>query len=315
MNCSIKNIILLILLFSFNNSLIFSQFDSKIYFDHLTIKEGLSHNTVHCMAQDSDGYIWIGTQNGLNKYNGYEFEVFRSGEQLNSNFRGKTITAIFNDSSGNLWVGTANGYINFRKNGTEVFENWDSQFPEIKLSQITAFYEDAKKNIWIATRFSGVLSFSPSANNLVTFSKEKGNFPDQVEVFDIAEDSKGKIWLASVGIGVHFLNDKGTFVPSHDPQQNRGVMEGYRKKLFVDGDFIWIATEGTGLFKMNTETYDIIRYSPDNQQFKVSTNNIRGIVKTNDGYLFAPSDGGGLNAINLNTVSYTHLTLPTICSV
>ena len=279
----------------------FGQSGSKIYFDHLTIKEGLSHNTVHCMAQDSEGYIWIGTQNGLNKFDGYEFEIYRSGEQSHTNFRGKTITAIFTDKAGNLWVGTNKGFINFKRRGSETFENWEQQFPKLKLSQVTAFTEDSKGKIWITTRFSGVLCFDPSNNSLKVFNKAFGNFPFQNEVFDVIEDSKGTIWIGTIGIGLNYLNKDSVFSPSHNPESNSGIIEGYRKKLFADGNDIWIATEGTGLYKMNIETQKLIRYSPDNEQFNISTFNIRGIVKTENNQIFAPSDGGGLNEIDLNT--------------
>lgn len=272
-----------------------------IYFDHLTIREGLSHNTVHCLLQDQYGYVWIGTQNGLNKYDGYNFEVYRSGEQSALNFRGKTITALYEDSDGNLWVGTAKGQINFRKNGEEIFENWEAQFPDVKLSQITAFFEDSKGLIWIATKFSGIICFDPNSKSIKVYNEETGNFPSQNEVFDVTEDSDGKIWLANVGIGLSYLNAQDVFVPSHVFEEGKLSIEGYRKKMFVDGDYLWISTEGTGLYRMNTKTFYFERYSPDNQQFRVSTNNVRGIIKTDDKRIFAPSDGGGLNEINLKT--------------
>ncbi len=272
-----------------------------IFFDHLTIREGLSHNTVHSLLQDQYGYVWIGTQNGLNKYDGYNFEVYRSGEQSDLNFRGKTITALYEDRAGNLWVGTAKGQINFKKDGEEVYENWAAQFPDLKFSQITAFFEDSKGLIWIATRFSGVICFDPKNNAIKIYDKESGNFPSQNEVFDVTEDSDGKIWLANVGIGLSYLNEKEVFVPSHVFEEGKLNIEGYRKKLLVDGDYLWIATEGTGLYYLNTKTLDFERYSPDNQQFKVSSGNVRGIIRTDDDRIFAPSDGGGLNEINLKT--------------
>ncbi|KAA3622828.1 MAG: hypothetical protein DWQ02_25505, partial [Bacteroidetes bacterium] len=88
-----------------------------LHFDQLTINEGLSHNTVFCLLQDRHGYIWMGTQNGLNKYDGYDFKVFRSDNTRSNDhgFEGKVITALFEDSHGNLWVGTRKNGINVKR--------------------------------------------------------------------------------------------------------------------------------------------------------------------------------------------------------
>ena len=88
-----------------------------LYFDHLTISDGLSHNTIYCIIQDQAGYIWIGTQDGLNKYDGYSFEVYRSYDLANNStgFIGKNISSLFEDTKGNLWVGTKKRGINFKE--------------------------------------------------------------------------------------------------------------------------------------------------------------------------------------------------------
>ena len=74
-----------------------------MHFEQITIEDGLSHNTVQSLIQDHYGYVWIGTQNGLNKYDGYNIK--HAGSQA---IAGKIITALFEDSQRNLWVGTRN---------------------------------------------------------------------------------------------------------------------------------------------------------------------------------------------------------------
>jgi len=138
---------------------------AKFNFDQLTIKDGLSNNRVQCILQDHNGYIWIGTANGLNKYDGYEFEVYRSNmlDVSSSGFLGKSITALYEDSDHNLWVGTAKSGINVKYVQSDIFINSlkDTAFADIKESNVTSIYEDRDGLMWFSTIGSGVMKYDP----------------------------------------------------------------------------------------------------------------------------------------------------------
>lgn len=163
------------LVFTFSHHFAWSQKGetSLMYFDHLTIQDGLSHNTIHCLLQDQYGYIWIGTQNGLNKYDGYNFEVYRSNEESEPSYEfvGKIISALYEDRAGNLWVGTRKHGINLRRNLQDTFSNLqsDSAFAAIERHEIANFFEDKAGNIWVSSIGGGLLKYNLNTQDILLY--------------------------------------------------------------------------------------------------------------------------------------------------
>ena len=278
---------------------------SPIHFDHLTIQEGLSHNTVYCLLQDQNGYIWIGTQNGLNKYDGYTFEIHRSNGQkaTNSGFVGKIVSALFEDSQGNIWVGTRMSGINFRPKISDKFIHlqMDSAFAAIQGYEISSFFEDEAKNIWITTLGGGILKYNPKTLASKHFNVQKSGLNNDF-TFDIIEDKKGTFWVATAGSGLNYMSkDRNQFSLSHVNLPNAPNMDGYQKKLFLDDEYLWIGTEGTGLYRMRIEDEDYTYFGKGATENSLNSNLVRDIFKTNDGRLFIATDGGGLNILDKNT--------------
>ncbi len=271
---------------------------TPLFFDQLTINDGLSHNTIFCILQDHDGYIWVGTQNGLNKYDGYSFEVYRSNEFENdqTDFIGEHISSLYEDRNGNLWVGTKKNGINFKSQSTDRFVNLqtDSAFAPIKEFDISSFFEDEKGNIWITTIGAGVLKYHPETKFSQIYNQENSNLSSNV-TFDLVKDKYGVIWVAAAGGGLNCLTKEDQFELSHKMLPNYPNMGGYRKKLFLDDEYLWVGTEGTGLYKMNLKDRSYIHFSPGNGKRAISSNVVRDIFKAGDGKLFIATDGEGLN--------------------
>lgn len=271
----------------------------SIHFDHLTIGEGLSHNTVYCLLQDQYGYIWIGTQNGLNRYDGYDFEVFRSnvGQKGNNGFVGKGVTALFEDSKGNLWVGTRKNGINLRENLDDYFVNLnnDPAFSGIAGSEIASFFEDSSGNIWIATINKGVLKYNPEKKTSIQFTQEGNNLFNNL-AFDVIEDENGTIWVGTAGQGLNYLpKGENKFRRSNVNLPNDPNMDGYRKKLLLDNGYIWIGIEGSGLYRMEIDSKRFTHFQPGLGEKQISSSLVRDLHKTKDGFLYVATDGGGLN--------------------
>ncbi|MCB0588707.1 MAG: hypothetical protein KDD06_25675, partial [Phaeodactylibacter sp.] len=87
-----------------------------VRFDQLNVEHGLSQNTVNCIIKDSRGYLWIGTNDGLNRYDGYQFAVFRHLKQDSSSLSDNKVYALLEDRAGRLWVGTKNGLNRYDRN-------------------------------------------------------------------------------------------------------------------------------------------------------------------------------------------------------
>lgn len=289
-----------LILISFTNICFGQLSSSSLYFDKLTINDRLSHNTVFSILQDEYGYIWIGTQNGLNKYDGYSFEVYQSNEK---GFEGNQISALFEDEAGNLWVGTKKNGINLKVKSSDQFVNLqsDSSFFSIKGFEISSFFEDKAGHIWITTVGAGVLKYDPKDKSSQILNKENSNLSSDV-TFDLVEDKYGTLWVASAGGGLNYLDNDDRFKLSHEMLPNYPNMSGYRKKLLLDDEYLWIGTQGTGLYKMNLKDKSYIHFEKGNEKQFISSNAVMDLFKTEDGRLFIATDGNGLNVYNTITL-------------
>jgi ligand-binding sensor domain-containing protein/DNA-binding CsgD family transcriptional regulator len=275
-----------------------------LYVDHLTISDGLSHNTVYCFLQDRDGYFWVGTQYGLNQYDGYAFEVIRpEGEgQGQAGFSGKKITALFEDRAGNLWVGTGKHGINYRPALSDRFVNRSQEaiFAAIQHAEISSFFEDQAGYIWITTIGAGLLRYDPVAETARHYTSDNSGLSSNL-VFDLVEDQYGTIWVGTAGGGLNVLGADHRFQLSHPMLPNHPNMSGYHKKLLLDGEYLWVGTEGTGLYRMNLQDHTYDHFAPGNGKKALSSDGVRDMYKTQHGQLYIATDGGGLNVYDSAT--------------
>jgi len=117
-----------LLRFQFLLFLLYGSFFSQVAigqdfrFKHLTTNEGLSQNAILAIVQDKDGYLWLGTKDGLNKYDGYEFTVFQHDPSDSTSVASNYITALFTDQFGKIWIGTENGIVSVYSKETQKFQ-------------------------------------------------------------------------------------------------------------------------------------------------------------------------------------------------
>lgn len=281
---------------------VYSQEHHEVmHFDQITIQDKLSHNTVRCLLQDRAGYIWIGTQNGLNKYDGYTFKVFRTDPE--TGFVGNSITALLEDSEGNLWIGTAREGVNLLPASRRKVSNLkqDSAFLPVAGFGISSIREDSQGNIWITTVGGGVLKYSPKTGESQVFTSANSGLSNDL-VFDMAEDQQGGIWLATAGLGVNYLESNDTFSLRPVWSPDHGNLGGYRKKLLVDDEHLWIGTEGSGLYRLGIQNGELVHYQEaDEKSPGLNSNGIIDLHKRKNGQILIATDGGGLNILDPET--------------
>jgi ligand-binding sensor domain-containing protein len=127
--------------------------DNNLQFESLSIEQGLSHSSVYSIIQDKYGYMWFGTQNGLNKYDGTKFIIFRYDSSDLGTLSNNTIRSIYEDSNGVLWVGTDNGLNKYNRETnsfTHYFYDPDN-LSSISDNTIRSIYEDSDGVLWIGT--------------------------------------------------------------------------------------------------------------------------------------------------------------------
>ncbi len=166
-------------------------------FLHFSVNEGLSQGTILCMLQDSRGLVWLGTADGLNRFNAYEFEVFRRDPARINSISDNEVIAIAEDSSGQIWIGTGNG-LNRYQVQTDTFFAYrkDSSLNSISNDYITALLTDRSGHIWVGTRH-GLNIYRPETNDferIYQLSTETPSLAKQA-VRCIYESKTGEVWV------------------------------------------------------------------------------------------------------------------------
>src|SRR5215211_7330448 len=122
-------------------------------FDHISIEHGLSQSSVQVIFQDHRGFLWFGTEDGLNRYDGYNFKIYKPDPDASNSLSDRWITSIVEDQEGYLWIATANGLDLFERT-TGNFKHYiysPSQQEGISGKSITALYEDSRGRFWVGT--------------------------------------------------------------------------------------------------------------------------------------------------------------------
>ena len=227
----------------------------NIRFERIGVRQGLSQNTVLCIFQDSHGFIWMGTRDGLNRYNGYDFDVFRK-DGTPSGIGGNLIEAIAQDKNGDLWIATQNGLSHYNYS-TSIFDNYDLGL-EKNPQEIRSILIDHTNSLWVGTS-SGVFLFDKNSKKLIpTTNLKEFEFLKEVDfhaVFSLFQDRYQNLWVGSSKNGVYKIDFKRKLVNHYftelfkddTPVRIEAMAEG------KDGA-IWIGTYGNGLVCLNTDS-------------------------------------------------------------
>lgn len=254
----------IIIFFSFITSLLFGQFNN-LKFENLDTFDGLSSSTCLEIFQDKEGYLWFGTIDGLNKYDGYEFEVFRAVLNDSKSISNNRINVITEDNEGNLWVGTSNGLNLFNKqtNNFIRINLYNQQLLANSSQKIIndLFYDSINNTLWVATN-NGVVKIALGDNNLnvdnYKFSYYVNdtidlNSIDNNNINVIIKDEKNTIWIGTNGQYLNKYNStKNNFDRVYIEKKKPYELNHKPKKVFIDidGDF-WIGNDFSNLILWN----------------------------------------------------------------
>lgn len=293
----IKIIILLSIIFLFKISLQCLAFDD-LNFRNITIEEGLSQATAETMIQDSKGYIWIGTNDGLVRYNGYKFKTFRQEKGKNNSLVNNYIIDIEEDHEGNIWVGTINGVSKLSNSGTKItnyFEGKDKgNLSDYNIGDILIL-EDG--SILIGTS-DGLNLYNPKTDSFQLFL-EKGKLISE-EIYSLDEDEYGNIWVGTTeGLNMISANTKLVTQYINDGTEN-SIPKDIVYKVYCDKeDIVWIGTHANGAAKINVKTGEITNYNGEAWGLDSKPGeHIRNFYRDSNGDLWICSSGGLIKADN-----------------
>jgi signal transduction histidine kinase/ligand-binding sensor domain-containing protein len=282
----------------------FAQIKNQKFY-HITRDDGLSQSTVNCIVKGSQGYMWFGTNDGIDRYDGYQFIYYRHDEEnLNSIGLGR-VNILYTDSGKRLWVGTDQGGLSF-------YDPQSDQF--IPISAIEKLYPETNNDIrditgtgdgriWIASYGKGLILYDPEKNEIQSIA-----FQLIPEISSLEYSKSGDLYIGS-SHGLykidHALHIDETIVPQYITElKNIPVISLYTSSTGL----IWIGTYGNGAYSYNPVTKELKEYSTNGKTSpRLNHGIVRDIIEDADGNILFATGGGGLNFLHSGTNSIEYI--------
>ena len=316
--------LLIVFYYSFCSSSALSQTYRKSYY---SVQEGLSQNEVTSIIQDTDGFIWLGTRGGLNRFDGYKFKKFKPYHGIKNGLNNPSIECLYKTNNGNILIGTKSGgfsIYNHYNDKIEIFRNLrNGKTP----NRIISFYEDCNKNIWLGSWSKGLTLIPNNRDTLIQYFNHLRitkiiQTPDSTlwiatsdgfryrtkggefkslkvkrgyhEITDIVyDDELDCIWLTGWDLGVIKFNYKSKVF--ENVINTDDINSPYVLKL--DNDKLWIGTWGNGLFYLNTNEYYLNKVDikkEDDNAYNIDYDIVLDIFLDKVGDIWIGTDGGGV---------------------
>jgi len=284
-------------------------------FERISIEQGLSEATIWAIMQDSKGFMWFGTADGLNKYDGYSFTVYNHDPRDSTSISNNTIIAIYEDKSGTLWIGTRGGGLNRFDRETEKFTHYrldPSDTNSLSDNHILSIHEDKAGALWIGTEYGGFNKFDSETERFEHYKHDPAN-PNSLSsdhIVRICEDKTGMLWIGTNN-GLNKFDKEHEFFThyQHDPAVANSLSHNQINAIYEDkSGILWIGTDN-GLNKLvpsEFEGYDktgvkFVHYNHDPvNPNSLSENMIRSIYEDKAGNLWIGTAKGGLNKLILS---------------
>ncbi|CCH54269.1 Sensor protein zraS [Fibrisoma limi BUZ 3] len=287
----------------------------RIRFEHLTVADGLPENSVSCMIQDHQGFIWMGTYDGLVRYDGTQMVDFRSDANLPYAFKGKQVRSMHESRNGDIWIGCER-LIRYERT-TGRFIEYPQQAPEGNRTRtfVAFIHEDQQGNIWTLTwsyldevillnrlnRKTGTWTYfrhDPAhpyslAANSIFVSSTYG-----IDTFAFLEDKSGTIWVTTSGDEhvLHRFDPKTDRFNRFTPTANPAVLTDFKRIKTLTEDAqgeLYASSEGKGLFRINPRTGQVtqFRHDPKNP-YSIRNDSVTHVCVSRDGTVWVATTQG-----------------------
>jgi signal transduction histidine kinase/ligand-binding sensor domain-containing protein/CheY-like chemotaxis protein len=285
----------------------------KIKFEAISTADGLSSNTVKDSVQDARGFLWFATYDGLHKYDGYTFKIFRNDPGDPLSLSDNYLYALTLDGRGNLWVATKYGGLNRLDLESETFHRYRHQQGDGNAlidDRINDVLVDAQGMVWAGSE-NGITRINPDSGQMENFSvgqpNSEGLVSGEIESFYL--DHSGNVWIATKGGGLSKFSPGASRFQTylHDPEDPHSITSDDVRVMLEtrDGTF-WVGTR-SGLSRLDRETgvFTHLTVGPASEG-GLSHPYITALVEDEYGYLWIGTHNGGLNCYDPKTGRISH---------
>jgi ligand-binding sensor domain-containing protein/signal transduction histidine kinase len=272
---------------------------NTIRFERLTVEDGLSQNAILAIAQDAQGFLWFGTEDGLNKYDGYQFVVFEHDPENPSTLVDNFVSAIHVDMEGELWIGTRSGLDRYDR-ATGNFIHYSGEAEDSSGFQgkwVTSIFEDRQGRLWIGT-FEGGLNRVDRTNSTFSHYRHDEEVSSSLggdTVSAIYEDSAGDLWIGTQNGLDRFDEAQGTFTHfRHEPDDPTSLSDDSVTAISEDDQgYLWIGTGAGGInrFDPGSESFRRFQHDPERPD-SLSHDRVRAVHQDLFGNLWIGTQNG-----------------------
>lgn len=272
----------------------------NILFSRISQRQGLSQGAVNAIAQDHQGFIWFGTQEGLNRYDGYEMVVYDHKQGVAGSLSHDWVWSVYVDNAGTLWVGTDGGGLNRYDRQTDSFTRFrhaEDDPSSLSNDRVRVIYQDSHGDYWIGTDGGGLNRFDSDTGQFIHYRHSDGK-PDSLpsdKVLAVFEDSRGKLWVGTdAGLARMDHTQQKFVVFRHDPALPVSLSDDKVRSIYEDRrGQLWIGTYQGGLNRFDRSTGSFQRYQHDaDDPTSLSHNRVRSIYEDREGTLWVGTDNG-----------------------
>lgn len=290
---------------------------NELFFKQISIDKGLSQSSVFTVIQDSKGFVWLGTSDGLNRYDGYEFKIFKHEPHNRNSISSNNITCLLEDKEGNIWVGTKDGGLNLYNTHTHKFTNYlidKENFKGLTSTYITYLFEDKSGNIWIGSIDNGIGVYDFKKKIFKSFKKK---FQDKSSIGAnsincITQDKNGHIWIGTNGGGLNkFDPATETFKKTYSSNSGNDYFEtDYIKCLLplkTEEHLTLVITQFGEFYYLNDETFQSnLVFSSLSDYLKKNEATISSATFDHQNNLWLTTADQGLFVLDMNTGKFIH---------
>jgi signal transduction histidine kinase/ligand-binding sensor domain-containing protein/DNA-binding response OmpR family regulator len=254
-----------------------------------SFKNGLSYGFLTDIIQDDNGFMWFATEDGLNRFDGINFKVFKHNAANPYGLPSNYIELIFKDAQGGIWISTRRGIYQFDPN-TEKFLKFQPG-ANLLINNVSGMSSGEKNIVWFSTYTAGIFSYNKLTRQFKNYKPKNQPVPSSNQLTTIHQDSKGLLWVGSEGFVSVYKVQNGIVQNEVSGGMPLDLVPGARVNLIIEDHYsnIWIATtRGLAVYERTKNKI----YAFNGSQFQLRSNNFSSLLEDNNNLLIGLQDGG-----------------------
>ncbi|GEO11174.1 hybrid sensor histidine kinase/response regulator [Segetibacter aerophilus] len=280
--------------------------NKSLKFEHIGISAGISQINITCVFQDSYGFMWFGTRDGLNRYDGYKFTIYRHDSKDDNTISNNFIQDIKEDKSGNIWISTEGGGVNkydVKHHRFTRYMNDGRNANSISSNSVNKLLFDEEDDLWIATQKGGLNKLDLKTNRFQRYIHSDSD-PTTISdnnIMSLFQDSHKHLWIGTSTGGLNLIDRKTGRVTkfSHKENDPKTVSGNSISAMFEDSKHrFWVGTQGSGLnlFDEREKTFTTFRHN--SKKGSIAGDNILCINEDGGGNLWVGAENAGISIRN-----------------